>query len=133
VCEQELICIGCPQGCVLKVRTAAGRLAVEGNACRRGLSYAQEEVLNPRRVLTTTVPVVGGKRPVVPVRSVAPIPKESIPQALSELRQLFVRAPVKVHQVIAQSVAGTGIAVVATWPVLAIEAEEEVQREKEAG
>jgi len=114
-----LICISCPQGCALQVEVVKEDIRVSGNACRRGITYARAEILDPRRTITTTVRVRGGVLPLVPVRSQGPIPKGKIVEALMELREVVVEAPVAMHQAITPSVAGTGIAVVATRPVAA--------------
>ena len=41
---RELICIGCPLGCPLTVRMDGGEIQVSGNTCKRGESYAREDV-----------------------------------------------------------------------------------------
>lgn len=114
----RLICISCPKGCELEVEAGGeGVRSVHGNACRRGVAYAREEVTDPRRTITTTVRVRHGTPAVVPVRSRAPIPKAKVRQALREVREVELQAPVAVGQVVLESVAGTGVAVVATRPV----------------
>ena len=43
--ERHLICIGCPVGCALTVRTRQGEVvSVEGNTCRKGKFYGEKEV-----------------------------------------------------------------------------------------
>ncbi len=112
--SRQVICTSCPRGCPLQVAILADAVRVSGQACRRGVRYAREEVTNPRRIVTTTVRVRHGSLPVVPVRSEVPIPKDRIPAALVELRGVVLSAPVEEHQVVLPSVAGTGIAVVAS-------------------
>ena len=59
---RELICINCPMGCPLTVTLEDGEVvSVTGNTCPRGDAYGRKEVTNPRRIVTTTVPVVGSK------------------------------------------------------------------------
>ena len=114
----ELLCIGCPRGCPLTVEvTDDHSLRVRGHACRRGYTHANAEVNDPRRTITTTVRVRGGLLPLVPVRSLAPIPKGKIAQALREISGVVLNAPVAKGQIVLNSVAGTGIAVVTTRPV----------------
>ena len=55
----ELICIVCPQGCHLKVDEENG-YEVKGNSCPRGAEYGKKELVNPTRVITTTVAIEGG-------------------------------------------------------------------------
>ena len=53
-----MICIECPQGCLLDVEvdTASGKVkTLTGNKCPKGQQYAYDEVEAPVRMLTTTV------------------------------------------------------------------------------
>ena len=54
---QELICITCPKGCVTKVWKEKGDIKIEGKICKKGKEYIQQEYIEPKRVLTTTVVV----------------------------------------------------------------------------
>jgi L-serine dehydratase len=58
---RELICINCPLGCPLTVTLEDGVVtSVTGNTCKRGEVYGRKEVTDPTRIVTTSVPVVGG-------------------------------------------------------------------------
>ena len=57
--KQLLICTQCPNSCILHVD--AFRKKVEGNSCKRGEECAIEELVFPRRVVTTTVKVFADK------------------------------------------------------------------------
>ena len=73
---QELICIGCPMGCNLKVTVSDNQeLTVTGNTCPRGEDYAKKELTDPRRIVPSTVRVTGGHLPAVSVKTAADIPK----------------------------------------------------------
>ena len=101
--ERHLICIGCPVGCALTVKTEQGAvISVEGNTCKRGREYGEKEVTAPARTVTTTVTVTGGKIPAVSVRTRTGI---QIP------------APVHTGDIILADAAGTGVDVVATKTV----------------
>ena len=97
---RELICIGCPMGCDLTVRTENGAvLSVEGNTCPRGAEYGKNEVLHPVRTLTTTVRVAD--RPaMLSVRTDAPIPKECLFDAMAKANAVTAKAPVSIGDVI---------------------------------
>ena len=112
----ELTCISCPLGCPLKVETdSSGKvLKVTGNTCKRGEEYGKKEVTNPTRTVTSTVRLLGGKAPVVSVRTQTDIPKEKIFQCMEEIRKAAAEAPVRIGDVILENVAGTGVSVVAT-------------------
>ena len=63
-------CIMCPMGCEMTVTLENGKfVSVTGNTCPRGAKYAETEVTDPRRMLTTTVRIRGGLLPLLPVVS----------------------------------------------------------------
>ena len=74
---KELICIVCPKGCHLKVDEENG-YAVTGNSCPRGAEYGKKELVNPTRVITSTVRVEGGTLRRVSVKTSSDIPKKDI-------------------------------------------------------
>ena len=112
---KELICIGCPLGCPLKVEMEGNEVvSVTGNTCPRGDAYARKEVTNPTRIVTSTVKVNGGKRPVVAVKTKSDIPKSKIFEVMEAINKVEVTAPVAIGDVVITDVAGTGVEVVAT-------------------
>ena len=112
---RELICIGCPLGCPLKVEMEGSEvLAVTGNTCKRGDVYARKEVTNPTRIVTSSVKVSGGFHPMVSVKTVNDIPKGKIFDIVMALKDVEVPAPVHIGDVIVADVAGTGVDIVAT-------------------
>lgn len=112
--KRELICIGCPLGCPLSVTIDGEQIEVKGNTCIRGEAYAKKEVLNPMRIVTSSVHVAGGKLPMVSVKTRSDIPKGKIFDCMEEIRRTHVKAPVKIGDVIISNCAGTGIDIVAT-------------------
>ena len=112
---KELICINCPMGCLLTVEyDENGIKKVAGNQCKRGELYAAKEVLNPRRIVTSIVPVLNGVEDMVSVKTATDIPKELIKQCVIELKNIKVEAPVEIGQVILENVCGTNVCVIAT-------------------
>ncbi len=109
---KELICIVCPRGCRLRVSEDGSQ--TEGNACPRGAAYAQAEVTNPTRTLTSTVRVLGGLRQRLPVKTASPIPKSLLGAAMKELRELRVQAPVREGAILIPDLLRTGVPLVAT-------------------
>lgn len=113
---QSYLCIGCPLGCRLEVDEDSGHQIVEirGFACKRGKTYAAQEHVDPRRTLTTTVALIGGAWPRLPVKSNQPVPKAQVLVVCKLLRKIKVQAPVKVGDVVLANVLGIGIDIVAT-------------------
>lgn len=114
--ERVLTCIRCPRGCRVRVGLGAGGsvLAVTGNACPRGDSYARAEVSAPLRTVTTTVPVEGGSQRRVAVKTAREVPRDAVLDVVRALAGARAVAPVEIGDVIARDVAGTGVDVVAT-------------------
>ena len=111
----NLICIGCPLGCPLTVEMEGDEVkAVSGNTCPRGDAYARKELTNPTRIVTSTVRVAGGKLAMVSVKTASDIPKGKIFDCVKALKDVEVKAPVKIGDVILENVAGTGVNIIAT-------------------
>lgn len=113
--EKNLICINCPLGCMLTVTMDGGKiLSVSGNTCKRGEAYAGKELTNPTRIVTTTVKVSGGSERMVSVKTKSDIPKGKVLECVQALRDVTVKAPIGIGDVIVENVAGTGVDIVAT-------------------
>ena len=111
----NLICIGCPLGCPLTVEMEGSEVkAVSGNTCPHGNAYARKEMTNPTRIVTSTVRVAGGRLAMVSVKTASDIPKGKIFDCVKALKDVEVKAPVKIGDVIVENVAGTGVNIIAT-------------------
>lgn len=116
--EREFICVTCPVGCSVVARVEGQELVeLRGQACARGEAFVREELTDPRRILTTTVRVLGGKLPLVPVRSTAPLPKHLLFDVARALRQVELEAPVTLRQVVLANASGTGVDIVTSRPL----------------
>lgn len=112
---RTLICIGCPNGCLVTVdKNPDGSLSITGNTCKKGEEYARNEVTAPKRTVTSIVRVSGGKNPVVSVKTKEEIPKEKIVACMEEINRTVLKAPVSLGQVVIADVADTGVDIVAT-------------------
>lgn len=117
--KQELICIGCPLGCMISVELSEGKIAgITGNTCKRGENYARKEVTSPTRIVTSSVMVSGGHLDMVSVKTRTDIPKERIFDCVRALKGVTVKAPVHMGDVIVANVAGTGVDMIATKEIL---------------
>ncbi|MHB9032272.1 MAG: DUF1667 domain-containing protein, partial [Anaerolineae bacterium] len=86
----------------------------KGQACKRGIAFAKEEILSPHRMLTTTVRVIAGELPLVPVRSRSPLPKGLLLRAAVALRNVELQAPVQQGQLVMADILGTGVDIIAS-------------------
>ncbi|MDR1734390.1 MAG: DUF1667 domain-containing protein [Oscillospiraceae bacterium] len=113
---REMICIACPLGCGLKAELSESGeiLSVTGNSCKRGDSYARTEITNPTRSFTSTVKLTGGTRPVVSVKSKAPVPKGKMADIAEVLKSVTLPAPVQIGDIALPDAVGTGVDIVVT-------------------
>lgn len=111
----KLICISCPKGCSVNVTHDGDTITeISGTGCKRGEDYVKKELTDPRRMVASTVRVISGLHPLVPVYTQAPLPKPRIHDLLRELRKIEIQAPVKTGQIILENALGLGINVVAS-------------------
>ncbi|MBR1440581.1 MAG: DUF1667 domain-containing protein [Lachnospiraceae bacterium] len=112
---KELTCICCPIGCSITVEMDGKEVkSVSGNNCPRGDAYARKELTAPSRIVTSTVKVTGGDRPVVSVKTASDVPKEKIMDVIREISKVELQAPVHIGDVVVSHVAGTDADIVAT-------------------
>ena len=113
--NRDLICIRCPLGCMLTVEIENEEvISVTGNTCPRGKTYAEKEVINPMRIVTSSVRVLGGERANVSCKTNSEIPKNKIFDVARALKDIEVQAPVYIGDVLIEDVAHTGVSIVAT-------------------
>lgn len=110
--KKELICISCPLGCNLTVDIE--NKIVTGNTCKRGEVYGINEVINPIRVITSTVKVIGGTLPVLPVKTNGAISKGLNFEAMKIINDITVFAPIKLGDIIIKNILNTGVDVIST-------------------
>lgn len=110
------LCIGCPLGCRLEVEADAEHAIVEirGFDCKRGKEYAQQEHTDPRRLVTGTVAIQGGRWARLPVKTTQAVPKGAVLRVAAALHGLTVQAPVAMGDCLARNIAGTGADLIAT-------------------
>ena len=108
-------CILCPNGCEITVTHENGVIsACEGNQCKNGRKYVEQELLDPRRTIASSVLVTGGDRPLASVRLPAPIPRDLIFKAMDEIKKNALAAPVEPGQVLMENLFGTGSDLITT-------------------
>lgn len=85
---------------------------VEGNFCKRGVAYANDECTNPKRTVTSTVRCKSGA--VVSVKTDTTVPKGKMFEVMAEINSVLAEDNVKIGDIIIENVCGTGANVVAT-------------------
>ena len=114
--NSTIICIVCPVSCPVDVEWTreGGVSGIKNHLCRLALNYVESELFDPRRLLTTSMPVDGGDWPLVSVKTGPPIPKHMMLEAMDEIIGKRVKAPIKVGDVLMKDLLGTGSTVIAT-------------------
>ena len=110
----KLVCINCPRGCHLTVEKIDEEIRVEGNACPRGVTYATSELLDPKRTLTTTIPIDSSSYDRLPVITSKPIPRDLQFEAIKALKTIRVKAPIHYGEIIVKDILSTGSDIIAS-------------------
>ena len=114
----KLYCLGCPTGCLLTIIGSGLTMMVDGGQCPKGAEFAENELSNTHRTLTTTVRTNFPDVPVISVRTDGEIPKESFSKAMGQINKIVVTEELGVGDVLIEDVAETGVSVIVTSPAL---------------
>jgi len=117
--SREVVCILCPLGCKIKIELdeEGNILNVSGNKCPRGKKYAEDEIKDPKRVVTTSVKVLDGELPLASVKTDGPISKKYIFELMKILKGVTVKAPVNIGDVVVRNIFEANVNVVITRSV----------------
>ena len=109
-----LTCIVCPRGCQITVEfDGEGKIQkIDGNLCKRGAVYAENECTHPMRTVTSTVKCESGE--IVSVKTSDTVPKEKVFDVMREINRVRAISPVKIGDVIIKDVLSLGVDVIAT-------------------
>lgn len=111
----EIICIVCPKGCKITGGIASdGELFTQGYDCQRGRQYAEQELVEPKRVFTGVMRVRESDVP-LPVKADRPIPKKMMMRCAKFVRQRYADLPIKTGDVVIRNILNLGINIVATY------------------
>jgi CxxC motif-containing protein len=97
---------------------AEGRIAVTGNLCGRGIAFAEAELTNPVRTVTTTVRTVFPETPVLPVRTDGEIPKGKMRDLVKAVNSVTVTEPLGIGEAVLKDALGLGVNVIASSNIL---------------
>jgi CxxC motif-containing protein len=109
---KALVCIVCPNSCRLTVEQRADGIFVRGNLCKRGETFAHNEMTNPVRALTTTVRT-SLDIPALPVKTSRDVPKAKIKDLMRLLASVTITKPIGIGEVIVKDVLGLGVDIIA--------------------
>ena len=113
--KRHFVCVVCPVGCEIDVVHDGSKIiSMEGNKCEKSEEFVTQELIEPMRILTTTVRIQGSRWPVIPVRTDKAIPKRLFPRIMKQLRRSKLQAPVNMLDLVVRDVLHTGANVIAT-------------------
>jgi CxxC motif-containing protein len=113
--KRHFVCVICPIGCEIDVVHDGGKIiSMEGNKCKKSAEFVRQELIEPMRILTTSIRIQGAKWPVIPVRTDKSVPKRLFPRIMRKLRSVELQAPVSMLDVVVKNIAGTGANIIAT-------------------
>ena len=101
--EKRIVtCIECPNGCSVTVTMDGDKiLSVEGNTCPRGKLYAENEMICPRRVITTTVKTTDGR--MMAVKTERPVKKSEMFEIMKKISKV-ITSPKKIGEVVVENI-----------------------------
>src|SRR4030065_2659221 len=92
--KKHFVCVVCPIGCEIDVVHDGSKIiSTEGNKCKKSEEFVRQELIEPMRVLTTTVRIQGARWPVIPVRTDKSVPNRLFPGIMKKLRRSDLRSP----------------------------------------
>ncbi len=113
--KKHFVCVVCPVGCEIDVVYDGSKIiSMEGNKCEKSEEFVSQELIEPMRILTTTVRIQGSKWPVIPVRTDKAVPKRLFPRIMKQLRRIKLQAPVNMLDVVVKDIVGTEANIIAT-------------------
>ena len=98
----------------IKAITKAMNLDIEWLEYRAGAEYAKEEMIAPKRTISSSVRLVDGEMEIVSVRLDKPVPKSMIFPIMEEIKAASAVAPVHIGDVLIHDVLSTGADVIVT-------------------
>ena len=101
--EKKIItCIECPIGCSIEACLDGENIMVSGNGCPRGKAYAENEMICPRRIITSTVRAESGK--MISVKTDKPVKKAEMFLVMEKINKINPKTPVKIGDVIKENI-----------------------------
>jgi CxxC motif-containing protein len=113
--KKHFVCVVCPIGCEIDVVHDGSKIiSMEGNKCEKSEEFVSQELIEPMRILTTTVRIEGSRWAVIPVRTDKSVPKRLFPRIMKQVRGIKLQAPVNMLDVVVSDILHTGANVIAT-------------------
>ena len=116
--KKEVVCVVCPSGCIVNIEYKGNEVVqIIGNKCKKGVEFAKEEAIDPKRILTTTLGIDSINFRRIPVRSNKPVSRDKILNITREIKRIKVKPAIKMGDVIAKNFMDTGIDIIASMDI----------------
>lgn len=112
--SESMTCICCPLGCRIHIEKKGETTQITGHRCKEGEEYTLQEIRDPRRFLTTTVPINNGMLSLLPVKSNKELPKNLVKACVIKLSKISVSAPIKCGDLVYKNILGTEVDIIAS-------------------
>ncbi len=119
--KKKVRCIICPEGCIITATVEESIkkvLSLEGNRCKRGIRFTEDEVKNPLRILTTTINIDSKTAKRLPVRSDIPAPRDMLFKLIEETKKIKVKPPVFSGDILLKNAAGIKVNIISSATML---------------
>lgn len=106
---RKYTCIICPNGCDIEVNIDKDKIkSIKGSSCKKGDEYVRQEIFDPKRNISSSIKIEDGNLPLVSVRLSNPIPKEMIFDVMKLIKNVTLKAPVNIGDVVISNILNTG-------------------------
>ncbi|PKL39181.1 MAG: NAD(FAD)-dependent dehydrogenase [Spirochaetae bacterium HGW-Spirochaetae-1] len=109
-----ITCISCPLGCAIEIERSGEEFTVQGNRCKKGKDYAQQELVCPMRSITSTVQTSFHDFPRLSVKTDREVPLREIFHFMTAINVISVDKRMKPGDVVARGLCGSEVNLVAT-------------------
>ena len=110
----DSICTVCPVSCHLVFRNGE----ITGNMCERGYTYMMDEIVSPKRNISSTVKINSSLHVRLPVKTSKAVDRDLLIDCTRQLDSIEVSAPIAIGDIVLENVLGTGANFVATRSIL---------------
>ena len=111
--NKKLTCIVCPVGCNLKINSIDGcSYIVKGYKCKKGKIFAEEEIIDPRRIITTTIKIDSKRLNRLPVKTNNPVPKDKIINFVKQIKKIKIKPPIRMGDILSRNIFNSGVDII---------------------
>lgn len=114
---KTIICLSCPIGCNLKAEFVNEEFIISDNKCPKGIIFAKNELVSPKRIVTSTCRINSTLINRIPLKTGVPVSKKDIDKILKLISGINLNSPVKAGDVVINNVFNSGVDILATRTV----------------